>query len=51
MATLPARHDAKNMQRVAASLLPPIALETGGAPIYVQVSDWFRRAKIGRAHV
>jgi len=44
MATLPARHDAKNMQRVAASLLPPIALETGGAPIYVQVSDWFRRA-------
>ncbi|MBN8736170.1 MAG: PLP-dependent aminotransferase family protein [Xanthomonadales bacterium] len=32
------------MQRVAASLLPPIALETGGAPIYVQVSDWFRRA-------
>lgn len=32
------------MKRVAASLLPPIALETGGAPIYVQVSDWFRRA-------
>lgn len=32
------------MKRVPASLLPPIALEAGGAPIYLQVSDWFRRA-------
>src|SRR5690242_12641661 len=34
----------KNAKRVPASLLPPIALEAGGAPIYTQVSDWFRRA-------
>ena len=34
----------KNAKRVPASLLPPIALEAGGAPIYMQVSDWFRRA-------
>ena len=34
----------KNAKRVPASLLPPIALEGGGAPIYMQVSDWFRRA-------
>lgn len=34
----------QTMKRVSASLLPPIALEAGGAPIYMQVSDWFRRA-------
>ena len=33
------------MKRVSASLLPPVVLDAGsGAPIYQQVSDWFRRA-------
>ena len=32
------------MKRVSASLLPPITLETGGAPIYLQLSEWFRHA-------
>ncbi|SEI45662.1 PLP-dependent aminotransferase family protein [Frateuria terrea] len=33
------------MKRVSASLLPPIALDPQGvAPIYRQLSDWFRRA-------
>ena len=33
------------MKRISASLLPPIALDPdGAAPIYRQLSDWFRRA-------
>ncbi|MFC4528659.1 PLP-dependent aminotransferase family protein [Dyella halodurans] len=35
------------MQRLAASFLPPVALNAaGGAPIYQQLSEWFRRAII-----
>ena len=35
------------MKRLAASFLPPIALDANGAtPLYAQVSDWFRRAII-----
>ena len=30
--------------RTATSLLPPLALETGGAPLYRQLTDWFRQA-------
>ncbi|MDO1527912.1 PLP-dependent aminotransferase family protein [Fulvimonas sp. R45] len=32
------------MKRVSASLLPPIRLEAGSAPIYQQLAEWFRRA-------
>ena len=33
------------MKRISASLLPPIALDPdGAAPIYRQLTDWFRRA-------
>jgi len=35
------------MPQLAASLLPPVALETrgaGGAPLYRQLTDWFRQA-------
>ena len=32
------------MPRVAASLLPPVTLETRGAPLYRQLTDWFRSA-------
>ncbi|TAN03990.1 MAG: PLP-dependent aminotransferase family protein [Rhodanobacteraceae bacterium] len=32
------------MNRVPASLLPPITLEIGGTPIYLQLSEWFRHA-------
>jgi len=32
------------MPRLAASLLPPVALEARGAPLYRQLTDWFRQA-------
>ena len=32
------------MPRIAASLLPPVALEPRGAPLYRQLTDWFRQA-------
>jgi GntR family transcriptional regulator/MocR family aminotransferase len=32
------------MPRVAASLLPPVDLEPRGAPLYRQLTDWFRQA-------
>jgi GntR family transcriptional regulator/MocR family aminotransferase len=32
------------MHRVAASLLPPVVLEPRGAPLYRQLTDWFRQA-------
>jgi GntR family transcriptional regulator / MocR family aminotransferase len=33
------------MKRIAASFLPPVALDPGGkTPMYLQLSDWFRRA-------
>jgi len=33
------------MQRISASFLPPIALETGSAtPMHRQLSEWFQRA-------
>ncbi len=35
------------MKRLSASFLPPVALNaTGGAPMYQQLSEWFRRAII-----
>jgi GntR family transcriptional regulator/MocR family aminotransferase len=35
------------MKRIAASFLPPIALDAGnGVPMYDQLSEWFRRAII-----
>lgn len=32
------------MPRATASLLPPVALEPRGAPLYRQLTDWFRHA-------
>ena len=32
------------MHRIAASLLPPVDLEPRGAPLYRQLTDWFRQA-------
>ena len=32
------------MRRIAASLLPPVALDRRGAPLYRQLTDWFRQA-------
>src|SRR5579871_4954352 len=32
------------MPRVSASLLPPVALESKGQPLYRQLTEWFRKA-------
>ena len=32
------------MPRVAAGLVPPVSLEARGAPLYRQLTDWFRQA-------
>lgn len=32
------------MQRISSGYLPPIALDAAGAPMYGQLSEWFRRA-------